>query len=253
MNYIRKRVLNGELVSGGWCGIGSSITVEIAGLSGLDWLLVDLEHGSGDLDSLLHQLQAASSTPATPIVRIAWNDAPRFKRVLDMGAAGVMVPYVNTAEEAELAAKAMRYPPQGIRGAAKFNRGSKFAQDFDNYFAQANDNLLTVVQIETEEAVANADEIAAVEGVDVLFVGPLDLSVNLGIPQQLDHPKFQEALDKVVSACKKAGKAAGILLVNPDMVEPIVKKGFTFIALGTDGGMVAAGMKKSAATLKKYK
>ena len=253
MKYIRQRVLNGELLSGGWCSIGSSITAEIAGLAGFDWVLLDIEHGTGDLETLRNQLQAVSATPAVPIVRIAWNESPRFKRVLDLGASGVIVPYVNTAEEAKLAAKSMRYPPKGIRGVAKFNRGAQFAQNFDEYFATANDNLLTVVQIETEEAVANADEIAAVDGVDVLFVGPLDLSVNMGVPQQLDHPKFQEALDKVVSACKKSGKAAGILLVKTDMVEPIVKKGFTFIALGTDGGMVAAGMKNAATTLNKLK
>lgn len=253
MKFIRDQVLKGQLVPGGWCSIGSSLTVEIAGLAGFDWVLIDIEHGSGDLESLLGQLQALSATAAAGIVRIAWNEAPRFKRVLDMGASGVMVPYINSANEAKFAVKAMQYPPEGIRGVAKSNRGSGFGVNFNEYFAKANDNLLTVVQIETREAVKNADEIAAVDGVDVLFVGPLDLSVNMGMAQQFDHPDFQEALSKVVSACKKSGKAAGILLGKAEQVEGIVEKGFTFIALSTDGAMVAAGMKKSAETLNKFK
>lgn len=253
MKFIRDQVLKGKLVSGGWCSIGSSLTAEMAGLAGFDWVLLDIEHGSGDLESLLGQLQAVSATPAAGIVRIAWNDAPRFKRVLDMGASGVMVPYVNNASEATLAAQAMRYPPEGTRGVAKSNRGSSFGANFDEYFATANDNLLTIVQIETTDAVKNAPEIAAVDGVDVLFVGPLDLSVNMGIVGQSDHPDFKEALSEVVSACKTAGKAAGIILSKVEQVEGIVEQGFTFIALGTDGGMVAAGMRNSAEALNTFK
>ena len=250
MRFIRERVLAGEFLAGGWCNLGSSVTAEIAGLAGFDWVLIDTEHGTGDLDALVGQLQAVSATPAVPIVRIAWNDPPRYKRVLDMGAMGVMAPYVNTAEEARQAASSMRYPPAGIRGVAKLNRGSSFGADFDRYFTTANDGLLTVVQIESPDAVANAEKIAAVDGVDVLFIGPLDLSVNLGIPQQFDHPKFKAALEKVAKAARGAGKAAGILLLSEDQVEEVKAAGFTFVALGSDGGFVAAGMRRAAARLK---
>lgn len=245
MQGIRKRAVGGELLAGVWCNIGSSLTVEMAGLAGLDWILIDLEHGSGDHESLVHQLQAAAATRAAPLVRIAWNEAPRFKRVLDLGAAGVMVPYVSSADEARMAVAAMRYPPHGIRGVAKLNRASGFGERFDDYFVRANDELLTVVQIETEQAVERAGEIAAVDGVDVLFIGPLDLSVNMGIAQQFEHPRFRDAQVRVAEACRAAGKAAGLLLAKPEEIGPALAKGFTFLALGSDGGMVAAGMKRT--------
>jgi 4-hydroxy-2-oxoheptanedioate aldolase len=218
----------------------------MAGQAGFDWVLVDLEHGAGHQESLLHQLQALDATPAAGIVRIAWNEAPRFKRALDLGPSGIMVPYVNTAAEARQAAAAMRYPPQGVRGVARSNRAAGFGQEFDAYFAQANANLLTIVQIETAEAVENAEEIATVEGVDVLFIGPLDLSVSLGIPQQLTHPDFRTAVMRVIAASRQAGKAAGILLPTPEQIAPAVADGFTFIAVGSDGGLVASGMRNIA-------
>lgn len=253
INSIRERVLNHELIVGTFINLGSNLTVEMAGNSGFDWVLIDLEHGAGDQESLVHQLQAVTSTPAAPIVRIANNDPPRFKRVLDLGASGIMVPYVSNVSEAEQAVASMRYPPRGIRGVAKLNRGSSFGQDFDNYFAHAHELLLTVIQIETVEAVNCIDNLAAVDGVDVLFIGPLDLSVNLGIPQQFDHPKFLEARNKVLEAAKKAGKVAGILLLNPDQVEETIAAGFSFVALGSDGGLVAAGMKQLVSEFDNYR
>lgn len=243
MKYLRERVLRREVLAGTWLNLGSGLTAEIAGRAGFDWLLIDLEHGSGDEAHLLGQLQAISATEAAPIVRIVWNEAPRVKRTLDLGPSGIMIPYVNTAEEARRAVAAMRYPPQGVRGAARFTRAAGFSQDFDRYFAEANSNLLTVVQIETPQAVAQVEEIAAVDGVDVLFVGPLDLSVGLGIPQQYTHPDFRAALHRVSEAARQANKAAGILLASSDQIAPTVADGFTFLAVGSDGGMVAAGMK----------
>ena len=253
MKWLRQRVLRGELITGVWCNLGSSLTAEIAGLSGFDWVLMDLEHGAGGEEALVHQLQALGGTPASAVVRIDWNNVPRFKRVLDLGAHGVMVPYVNNAREAEQAVAAMRYPPRGIRGVAKLNRASGFGLRFDEYFEAANENLLTVVQIETESGVEHAEEIASVQGVDVLFIGPLDLSVNLGVPQQLDHPMFRSAVSQVVSACRRNGKAAGTLLLKPEQVEQTIEDGFTFIALGSDGGMVAAGMRKAATGFDPYR
>ena len=250
---IRERALNRELCAGTFLNLGSPITVEVAGRSGLDWILIDIEHGTGDHEALVAQLQAASATPAVPIVRIANNDTPRFKRVLDMGASGVMVPYVSTVSEAEQAVASMRYPPRGIRGVAKLNRGSAFGDDFDEYYARSHELLTTVVQIETEEAVNSIDAIAAIDGVDVLFIGPLDLSVNLGIPQEFDNLRFIEAKAAVAEAAKKAGKAAGILLLSPDQMEDTMKAGFTFVALGSDGGLIAGGMKNIAGSFEKYR
>jgi 4-hydroxy-2-oxoheptanedioate aldolase len=199
---------------------------------------------------MLHQLQAASSTPAFPVVRIALNEVPRFKRALDMGAMGVMVPYVSTAAETRLAVSAMRYPPHGIRGVAKFNRGAGFGGDFEEYYLHAHERLLTVIQIETPEAIKNIDEIAAVDGADVLFVGPSDLSYNMGIRDQLESPQFTETLKKVAEAAKKHGKAAGILVHNNALVPKVRDMGYSFMALGSDGGAVRAGLLGFVATMK---
>jgi len=172
MKFLRERVLKGETMFGVAAQLGSALTVEMIGRAGFDWTWIDCEHGSGDYSELIHQIQVARLGESPAVVRIAWNEPTRFKRVLDLGAAGIMVPYVNTAKEARQAAQSMRYQPEGIRGVASSPPACGFGQGFDDYYAKANDNLLTVVQIETVEGVKNADEIAAVPGVDVLFVGP---------------------------------------------------------------------------------
>lgn len=246
----RRRVLAREWLCGTFLNLGSPMTVEIAGLAGFDWVLIDHEHGPGGEDTLLHQLHAASATPAIPIVRIALNEVPRFKRVLDMGALGVMVPYVNTAAEARAAVAAMRYPPHGIRGVAKFNRGAGFGGDFEEYYLHAHERLVTVIQIETPEAVQNIDEIAAVDGADVLFVGPTDLSYNLGIRDQLESAQFVGILQRVSDAARRHGKAAGILVHVPALVPKCRELGYTFVALGSDGGAVRAGLLNIVQTLR---
>jgi 4-hydroxy-2-oxoheptanedioate aldolase len=253
MQFIRKRVLAGEVMLGIGANIGSSLTVEMIGAAGFDWTWIDCEHGAGDFSELIPQIQAASIYNAPAVVRIAWNEAPRFKRVLDLGAAGIMVPYVTSAREAEQAASAMRYPPEGIRGVARFNRACGFGQNFDTYFKQANDSLLTVVQIETRESIERAEEIAAVEGVDVLFIGPLDLSVNLDKTGNYEHPDFLKAMDTVATACRKNGKAAGILVPKLDFLETWIAKGFTFLVVGSDGGCVAGGLRSIAETCEQFK
>jgi 2-keto-3-deoxy-L-rhamnonate aldolase RhmA len=242
MKSIRERVLKGEVVCGTWIVLGSSLAAEIAGNAGFDWVVLDMEHGMGHNDSLLFQLQALEGTPAVPIVRVAWNDAVLIKQVLDLGPAGVMVPYVNSADEARRAVQSMRYPPQGARGVSPYTRAAKFGQEFKDYYAAANERLLCITQIETAEAVANAEKIAAVDGVDVLFVGPLDLSIGLGVMLQFDHPSFCGALDRVAAACRNAGKVAGTLLVDPSAVEGTVDRGFTFVGLGSDGSGLASVM-----------
>lgn len=253
MQFIRQRVLAGEVMLGIGANLGASLTVEMIGAAGFDWTWIDCEHGAGDYSELIPQIQAASIHNAPAVVRIAWNEAPRFKRVLDLGAAGIMVPYVTSAREAEQAAASMRYPPAGIRGVARFNRACGFGQQFDTYFKQANDNLLTVVQIETKDSVEKAEEIAAVDGVDVLFVGPLDLSVNMDMVQEFEHPEFELALDRVAAACRKHGKAAGILLPKLDYLADWIARGYTFLVVGSDGGCVAAGLKSIAAACAKCK
>ncbi len=254
MNFIRKRVLAGEFMCGAWCNLASSITVEMASQLGYDWILLDQEHGPGDNLTLLHQIQAADAGgSAGVIVRIAWNEMPRFKRVLDLGAAGVMVPYVQTEEEARYAVDSLRYTPQGMRGAAGTPRAAGYGRGFAQYYAQANQNLLTVVQIETQKALDNLEAIAAVDGVDVLFVGPLDLSISLDLPGRFEDEDYCRALEQVAQAAKQAGKAAGILLPSTKEIPLLAEMGYTFIAVNSDGGIVVSGMAHNLEALSRFK
>ncbi|WP_316976717.1 HpcH/HpaI aldolase family protein [Shumkonia mesophila] len=239
MKFLRERVLKGETMFGVAAQLGSALTVEMIGRAGFDWTWIDCEHGSGDYSELIHQIQVARLGDSPAVVRIAWNEPTRFKRVLDLGAAGIMVPYVNTAAEAHQAAQSMRYQPEGIRGVAGSPPACGFGQGFDDYYAKANDNLLTVVQIETVEGVKNADEIAAVPGVDVLFVGPMDLSINMGMPRQFKDAAFEANLERVVAACRKHGKAAGILTPTLDYLAPWKAKGYSFFVVGSDSTNLA--------------
>ncbi len=250
---IREKVFAGEFLAGVWCNLGSGITAEIASSTGFDWLLIDQEHGPGDNETLLRQLQAMGGRPCAPIVRIAWNEAPRFKRALDLGAAGIMVPYVQTVEEARLAVSSLRYPPEGQRGVAVSPRATGFGMRFDSYFAEANRKLLSVHQIETARGVESAREIALVDGVDVLFVGPMDLSLSVGMPKRFEDPEFRRLLKAIARGAREVGKAAGILIPSTKLIEMVHDIGFTFVAVGSDGGMVVEGMQKNFAALRQYK
>jgi 4-hydroxy-2-oxoheptanedioate aldolase len=246
----RSRVLARDFLSGFWLNLGSAVTAEMAGLAGFDWVMLDHEHGPGSETTILHQLQAVSATPATCLVRIAANEPPRVKRVLDAGAHGVMIPYVSTAADARAAVQAMRYPPRGMRGVAKLTRASSFGARFDDYFAHAHEWLVTLVQIETADAVDRVQEIAEVDGVDVVCVGPMDLTTSMGIPGQYDDARFHDALGEVADAAQSAGKAAGILLLDPANLSLVRELGYTVVALGSDGGSVQAGLRASLSTLR---
>ena len=247
INFIRQRVLNQETLFGLIANLGSSLTVEMIGAAGYDWIWLDGEHGMGGFSELVHQLQAASATPAAPVVRVVWNDFPLIKRVLDMGASGVIVPYINSPEEAAQVVRAMRYPPEGIRGVARLLRANTFGFDFEEYYARANRELLTVVQIETKSAVQNAEAIAAVDGVDALIIGPTDLSTSLGIFGRFKDPRLWEAFEVVAAACKQHGKSAGILLPALDDVDRLLEMGFRFIASGADGSLLGNALKSNLA------
>jgi 2-keto-3-deoxy-L-rhamnonate aldolase RhmA len=217
---------------------------EIIGQAGFDWVLIDQEHGNNDYTVLLCQLQSLSAFSTAPIVRVSSNDPVSIKTALDLGASGIMVPWINTPEEARQAVLATRYPPQGIRGFSSSVRAGGFGRDFKTYSAAANTHIATIVQIETRDAVDCVDAIAAVEGVDVLFVGPSDLSLSLGIPSQIEHPRFQNACEKILTACQKHKKQAGILLKKNEHIEKALLQvqGFTFIAVGSDLGFLQQGI-----------
>ncbi len=250
MEYIRERALQGEFLAGVWLNLASSLTSEMAGMAGYDWLLIDQEHAPGDTMTLLHQLQSASRFPVAPIVRVPWVDRILFKKILDLGAAGIMTPYVQTAEEAKEVVRFGKYAPMGERGVAGSPRCMDYTANFQNYFENANKNLIMIAQIETGLAVKNAEEIAAVEGIDVLFVGPLDLSINTGLPGMYEDPVYVEHLKSVAAAAKKHNKACGILLPHVKWIPLLKELGFTFIACGSDGGFVLGGMKSALEALR---
>lgn len=249
MQWIDKKRLRSELLAGTFLNLGSPTAVEIAAETGFDWLLIDLEHGSGTEADLRNMLLAFRGSSAAPIVRIRSVDADMVKFVMDSGAAGIMFPYVSSVEEARRAVDCMKYPPQGSRGVAGAIRATNFGRDWKQYFEEASNNSLVVVQIETPEAVEAAADIAAIDGVDVLFVGPLDLSVNLGCPGDFSPPHFVEALQKVVASCNDNGKTAGIL-TKPGFEQQHKDLGFRFVAVGSDSLAVVNGMQQNLAALR---
>ena len=241
MQWIDRDKLKTDLLAGTFLNLGSATSVEIAAGVGFDWLLIDLEHGSGSFSDLRSLLIACRNSEAAPIVRIPSVDPDLVKFVMDSGAAGIMFPFVSTAEEAKTAVDCMKYPPMGRRGVASAIRATDFSRNWENYFQNANENSLVVAQIETTDAVENVDEIAAVDGVDVLFVGPLDLSVNLGHPADFAAAPVEAALQRVVDVCRDSGKVPGILS-RPEFVQRHKEMGFRFFALGSDIGAVVSGL-----------
>lgn len=247
MNWIRQRAVDGELLVGIGAQIGSQVSVELAGRVGFDWVWVDLEHGTATDANLLSMLQAAAVHDMPAIVRLPANELRCFKQALDFGAAGVMVPYVSTPDEAAHAASCMRYPPAGQRGVAQSTRASMYGLDFDSYPGQADENALLCVQIETPEAVDNVEAIATVDGADVLFVGPLDLTTSMGIQRQFEHPDFTGALERVVAACRAAGKVPGVLAPTLELGRKWRALGFSFFVGTSDGSILARGMSEMRA------
>lgn len=235
-----------------WLNLGSAVSAEIASLAGYDWLLVDLEHGSGDYRDLAHQLWAAQAGPAQVVVRVGGLDSVEIKRVLDLGPAGVMIPNVETPEQAAAAVAAVRIPPLGARGAATSTRASGYGFTYNRYLSGSNREVLLTVQIESAQAVENAGAIAATAGIDVLFIGPLDLSVSLGVGATAeDALRFSAALQTVVASAAAHGKPAGILARNAEQAQQYLRMGFTFIAMGSDRGMLASGMRHGMEALRR--
>lgn len=236
---LRERFLAGEPTVGTFIGLGSVTAAEVCASAGLDWLLVDLEHGGGDEHQVGAIAAAAGGYGVATLVRIEQPDRIRIGRVLDAGAAGVMLPRISSAAEAADALRHRLYPPEGDRGVASYNRAARWGRDFGAIDA-ANHRAVGVVQIETAGAMRELDAIAALDGADVLFIGPQDLSYALGVPRQYDAPVFQEALDAVIAACRTHGKVAGILTNDRAGAEAYLARGFGFVAIGSDATLLAA-------------
>jgi len=243
----RERLRGGELLVGCFLNTGSPVAAEICARGGFDWLLFDLEHGSSTEAGLLPQLQAVAASGVTPIVRVEANDRPRFTKALDLGAEGVMVPRIGGAADAADAVSHLRYPPAGDRGIALLNRAAGYGERGRENVETFDERVVGIVQIESEQAVAEADAIAAVDGVDCLFVGPNDLSHALGVFLETGHERYVAALDAVREAAARHGKATGVLVPGADEARRYRELGFTLIAVGSDTSFLLAGARAAAA------
>ncbi|MCC7347550.1 MAG: hypothetical protein IT538_09160 [Variibacter sp.] len=235
-NALKQKLLAGKKVVGCWSMIGSPVVTEILGLAGFDFLLIDQEHGLGDPTSLVAQLQAINTTPATSVVRIPWNDHVYIKRVLDAGVEGIMVPSIETAEEARAAVAACLYPPAGRRGAASSSARASGYGTAPDYVATCAENMLLVLQIESAKAVENIDAICAVPGVDVVFIGPHDLSGTVGQLGNLKHPEVAALIARAEARIKAHGKPMGTVPHPGCTAMDMFARGYDFVNAGSDIG-----------------
>ncbi len=234
---IKEKLKAGDVSLGSWMSMAHPSIAEILAGAGYDWVVIETEHTAIDVSETLRLIIAIEGAGAVPLVRLAWNDPIQCKAVLDSGAAGVIVPMVNTRADAELAVRAAKYPPLGFRGVG-LARAQGYGARFAQYVEHANADSLLMLQIEHIEAVQNIEDILSVPGFDGTFIGPYDLSMSMGLAGQLDHPDVVAAKRRVLTATRARGLTAGIHLVHPDRavadIASVVAEGYRFIALGTD-------------------
>jgi 4-hydroxy-2-oxoheptanedioate aldolase len=236
-NAFKHALAAGKLQIGLWCSLCSNIAADVVRDSGFDWLLLDSEHSPNEIPDLLAQLQAVSGGTATPIVRPPWNDTVTIKRCLDIGAPALLIPYVQNPEEAKSAVAAVRYPPRGVRGVAVASRASRYGRVTD-YLKKADSEICLLVQVETRSALDQLEAVAAVDGVDGVFIGPSDLSASLGHVGNPAHPDVQKALEDAARRLKAIGKPSGILTGNEEEARRYIGWGYTFVAVGSDVGLL---------------
>lgn len=235
-NLFREALAKG-LPLGTWLMSGTPNTAEALGYAGFDFLVLDLEHVPVDTPQAIDHLRAIGNTKAAPVVRLPWNDPIWIKRVLDIGGQTIMVPFVQNEAEAQQAVAAARYAPDGLRGVAAMHRASQYGTD-SGYLHKANADTYVIVQLETPQAVDRINEIAAVPGVDALFLGPGDLSAAMGYMGQIGHEAVQAKIAAVVQAAKHAGKPIGIVGPTPEMVKKFIGYGYDYVAISSDMGMM---------------
>jgi 4-hydroxy-2-oxoheptanedioate aldolase len=237
INHFNRAILCGQPQIGLWSHLCSAISTEILAGSGFDWLLLDMEHSPNELPELLAQLHAMQGGTATAIVRPPWNDMVTFKRLLDIGVQSLLVPYVQTAEEARQAVSFTRYPPHGVRGFAGAPRASAYGRTKD-YAHRCTEELCVLVQVETVEGLRNLEAIAEVEGIDGVFIGPGDLSAALGHLGNPKHPEVLAKIDDAIARIRACGKAAGILTGDETLARHYLDLGCLFVAVGADQNLL---------------
>lgn len=222
-----------------WLGLADPYAAELCATTGFDWLLIDGEHGPNDLRSMLGALQAVAPHPSHPVLRIPHGDTNLIKQVLEIGATTLLVPMVESADQARALVRATRYPPQGVRGVGSGLARSSRWSAWPGYLQEANDSVCLLVQVETASALAQLDEIAAVDGVDGVFIGPADLSASMGHLGNPGHPDVQQAIDGAIARILAAGKAPGILAVDETAARRYIGLGVRFVAVGVDATLLA--------------
>lgn len=246
MNRLKQKLRKGRVSVGAWIQIGHPAVAEILAGAGFDWVCVDLEHGAIDLPQAAALFASIELHGSVPMARVPENDTVWIRRVLDSGAKGVIVPMVNTAEQAEMAVRAAKYPPRGVRGFG-YCRANKYGADFAAHLKKADREIIVILQIEHINAIGNLEEILTVKGVDGLFIGPMDLSGSMGVAGKLDHPEVRKALARFLFLCKKTGVPAGLHIIHPECntVKESLKRGYRFMALGLDTGFLRDGAAKA--------
>jgi 4-hydroxy-2-oxoheptanedioate aldolase len=239
-NTFKRGLREGRQQIGFWCTLASAYAAEAVAGSGYDWLLLDTEHTPISIEGVLHQLQALAAYDVSPIVRPASNDTVLIKRLLDIGVQSLLIPYVQTVEEARAAVAAVRYPPKGVRGISSLTRATRFGR-VPGYAARADEEICVIVQIETVPTLERIEAIAAVDGVDALFVGPGDLAATLGFPGEPGHPQVKRVVEDAIRRIRAAGKPAGILTPDLAFAHTAIACGSLFTAIGSDTAILARG------------
>ena len=251
---LKKRLRAGEVTLGAWLSFHDPAVAEIMAASGFDWLLIDGEHAPFTTERLATILMAFNGRSTVPIIRVPWNDRILIKQALDLGAGGVLVPYVCSVEEARRAVAACKYPPEGIRGVGP-RRASGYGQEMDEYLRLANEAIIVAVQIEHIDGVNAIGEILAVPGIDVVVLGPMDLSASLGLMGELEHPSVVEAIERVVAEARKLGLPVGVPMPADATVDDVLywnAKGSRFVIGGVDQGFLQQAASASLARLREH-
>jgi 4-hydroxy-2-oxoheptanedioate aldolase len=233
VNHLKHNLKAGKVQTGCWVSLASHASAEICAGAGFDWVLIDMEHAPNELHMVHHQLHAVSAYPVSAVVRAPWNDTVVIKRLLDVGAQSLLLPYVQNEDEAKRAVAAVRYPPKGVRGVSTSSRANRFGRVTD-YFKQVDGEIGLIVQIETREALAQIEKIAAIDGIDGLFIGPQDLAASFGHLANPSHPEVQAAIADAITRIRKAGKAPGILAFAEADAKRWITHGAQFVAVTSD-------------------
>jgi 2-dehydro-3-deoxyglucarate aldolase/4-hydroxy-2-oxoheptanedioate aldolase len=248
-NSFKRDMRRADQMLGVWAMSGSPVAAEALGYAGYDFVVLDMEHGPNDVPRTLALLHAMAGTPSEAVVRLPWNDAVTVKQLLDCGALTLMFPYIQDADEARSAVAATRYPPHGVRGFAGMSRATRYG-GVPNYAHQASDEICVIVQLETRRAVGNLARIAAEPGVDCIFVGPGDLSADMGHIGRPDHEEVQSVLAAAAAECRRVGIPSGILAANAAQAATYLSYGYNWVAVGSDLGLMMSNARAELRTLR---